>query len=83
MSPGFRASFNDAKAALAEIVSRKNAVFIEDSLAADALPVVTTHGDVTDAYLVILAKRHNLRLATLDAALCGKPWAHGIAENPF
>lgn len=83
MSPGYRASFHDAQSVLAEIVSRKSAAFIEDSAAADALPVVTAHGDVTDAYLVILAKRHNLRLATLDITLCAKPWARGIAEKPF
>ena len=37
--------------------------------------------DTTDAHLVTLAKRHGLKLATLDATLIAKPWAAGIAEN--
>jgi hypothetical protein len=32
---------------------------------------------------VTLAKRHGLKLATLDAGLIGKAWAAGIAENPL
>jgi predicted nucleic acid-binding protein len=39
--------------------------------------------DTTDAHLVTLAKRHGLKLATLDDGLIGKPWAAGIAENPL
>jgi hypothetical protein len=44
---------------------------------------VSSHADVTDAYLVTLAKTHGLRLATLDQILCAKPWARGVAENPL
>jgi uncharacterized protein len=29
------------------------------------------------------AKRHGLKLATLDGGLIGQPWAAGIAENPL
>jgi hypothetical protein len=32
---------------------------------------------------VTLAKRHGLKLATLDRVLIAKPWAAGIAENPL
>jgi len=39
--------------------------------------------DTTDAHLVTLAKRHGLKLATLDGTLIGKPWAAGVAENPL
>ena len=39
--------------------------------------------DTTDAHLVILAKRHGLKLATLDGTLIAKPWAAGVAENPL
>ena len=39
--------------------------------------------DTTDAHLVTLARRHGLKLATLDEILITKPWAVGIAENPL
>jgi predicted nucleic acid-binding protein len=39
--------------------------------------------DTTDAHLVTLAKRHGLKLATLDGALLAKPWSAGIAQNPL
>jgi predicted nucleic acid-binding protein len=44
--------------------------------------MVTTSKDVTDAQLVHLARRYRLKLATFDAALCDKPWAKGVAEDP-
>ena len=43
----------------------------------------TSSKDTTDAHLVTLAKRHGLKLATLDDNLVAKPWAAGIAENPL
>ena len=52
-------------------------------LPAIKLPNLTHHAEVTDAYLVELARAHGLKLATLDHALCQKPWAAGIAENPL
>lgn len=82
-SPAFRASFADAHAALAGITSMRQARFIHDVLPADKLPMLSSHGDVTDAYLVELAKAHSLKLATLDKPLCLKPWAAGVAENPL
>ena len=30
-----------------------------------------------------LARRHGLKLATLDGTLLAKPWAAGVAENPL
>lgn len=83
ISPGYRASFEDAMAALEDITTRKGARFIADDLPAAKLPSVTSQAGTTDAYLVTLAKAHGLKLATLDAALCGKAWAKGIAENPL
>ena len=83
LSPGYRASFGNALAALADITSRKGAEFIADDLPAAKVPAVTSHADMTDAYLVTLAKAHKLKLATLDASLCGKAWAKGVAENPL
>lgn len=83
LSPGYRASFADALAALEDITARKGAEFLADDLPAANVPAVTSHADMTDAYLVALAKAHKVRLATLDATLCGKAWAKGVAENPL
>lgn len=83
MTPGYRAGFTDALAALDDITARRGARFLADDLPAKALPPVTSHADTTDAHLVALAKAHGLKLSTLDKALCQKPWAKGIAENPL
>jgi predicted nucleic acid-binding protein len=56
--------------------------FLADAVEAAASPE-TNSKDTTDAHLVTLAKRHGLKLATLDAALIAKPWAAGVAENPL
>lgn len=83
LSPGYRASFADAMAALEDITKRKEAKFIADDLPGAKVPPVTSFSDMTDAYLVALAKKHGLKLATLDDHLCGRPWAKGNAENPL
>lgn len=83
ISPGYRASFADALAALENIMERTGARILVDDIPASKVPHVTSHADITDAYLVTLAKVHGLKLATLDQTLCGKPWARGIAENPL
>ena len=83
LSPGYRASFADALAALEDITDRKGARFIADDLPGVKMPPVTSYSDMTDAYLVALAKAHGLKLATLDGPLCGKAWAKGIAGNPL
>ncbi len=83
LSPGYRAGFADALAALEDITDRKGAQFIADDLPGAKVPPVTSYSDMTDAYLVALAKAHGLRLATLDGPLCGKAWAKGVAENPL
>jgi toxin-antitoxin system PIN domain toxin len=83
MSPAYRASCADAQAALAGITTLSQARFIPDDLPANKLPPLDSHADVTDAHLVALARAHSLKLATLDNALCQKPWANGVAENPL
>ncbi len=83
MGPGYRAAPEDALAALDDLTSRKGSSFIADDLRPDRIPAVSSHADVTDAYLVSLAKAHGLKLATLDESLCAKGWARGIAENPL
>lgn len=83
LTPGFRASFADAQSALADIVTRPQARFIAEDLRASRLPDIAAHAEVTDAYLVEIARAHRLQLATLDDTLCEKPWAKGIAVNPL
>lgn len=83
MSPGYRASFADAQIVLSNITSRKQARRIAADVSVDKLPELATHADVTDSYLVELARAHGLKLATLDDALCRKTWAVGVAENPL
>jgi uncharacterized protein len=83
MTPGYHASFTDAQAALADITSRKQARWLAADLRVAQLPPVAGHADVTDAYLVGLARSRGLKLATLDDELCKKPWAVDTAENPL
>jgi len=83
MSPAYRASFADAQTALTGITTMRQAQFIRDDLPTDKLPGLGSHADVTDAYLVELARAYSLKLATLDKALCQKSWAAGVAENPL
>jgi predicted nucleic acid-binding protein len=83
MTPAYRASFADAQAALADITSRKQALWVPADLRAAHLPILASHAQVTDAYFVELARAHGLKLATLDDDLCKQPWAAGIAENPL
>jgi uncharacterized protein len=82
LSPAFGAHFEDAIAALEAIVRTRGHRFVRDDTRAASLPIVTTSKDVTDAQLVHLARRHRLKLATFDVALCDKPWAKGVAEDP-
>lgn len=79
LSPAYRASFQDALLALGDIVALRGHRFVGDATAAVDLPVVHGTKEVTDAHLVQLARAHGLELATLDEALCGKPWARGTA----
>jgi predicted nucleic acid-binding protein len=82
LSPAFGARFEDAIVALEAIVRMRGHQFVRDGIRAGSLPAVTSSKDVTDAHLVGLARRYRLKLATFDAALCNKPWAHGVAEDP-
>lgn len=83
MSPAYGASFADARTALAAILQLRSHRFITDATQADALPLLSTRKDVTDAHLVRLATSHGLKLATLDGILCKKTWSAGVAENPL
>jgi predicted nucleic acid-binding protein len=82
LSPAYGASFANARAALDAIAGLRTHRFVRDATRAQSLPPVGTSKDVTDAHLVHLARRYRLKLATFDAALCGKEWARGVAEDP-
>ena len=83
MGPAFRATFSDAIQVLQALKGRKSARSIFVDFDASSLQPVSSHADVTDAYLVALAKAHGLALATLDSQLLAKPWAGGVAIHPF
>jgi len=82
LSPAYGASFEDAMTALGAIFGMDTHRFLADATRAQSLPRVDTSKDVTDAHLVHLARRHRLKLATFDTALCEKRWARGVAEDP-
>jgi predicted nucleic acid-binding protein len=83
LSPAFRASFEDAESVLEELTRSKGARFLADTIPGTAVPSLEGMNEVTDAYLVALAKASKLRLATLDDVLCRKPWAAAVAVNPL
>lgn len=83
MSPAYRADFTSAMVVLTAIKSLKGATFISDDPSAANLPILLSYKDVTDAYLITLAKARGSRLATLDGQLIKEVWASGIAYRPF
>jgi predicted nucleic acid-binding protein len=83
MTAAYQASFDDARTSLATLCALKGHRFLTDDVDAASLPVFQSYKEATDAHLVTLAKRHRLKLATLDTELLAKAWAVGIAENPL
>jgi len=82
LSPAYTATWQDAHRSLSNLLARPRHRFLPDDVSAIASPE-TSYKDTTDAHLVQLAKRHGMRLATLDAALIAQPWAKRIAINPI
>jgi predicted nucleic acid-binding protein len=80
LSPAIGADFAQAQVVLDQLMSLPAHRLVVDDIPAAALPTVTGHKEVMDAHLVCLARRHGLKLATLDKSLCSKPWAAGVAE---
>jgi predicted nucleic acid-binding protein len=80
LSPAIGADFAQAQVALGQIISLPAHRLVLDDIPAATLPAVTGHKEVMDAHLICLARRHGLKLATLDKPLCSKAWAAGIAE---
>lgn len=83
MSPGYRASQTDAAAVLTSLTSQSAARFLDCKTTPTALPAVSSYKDITDAYLVALARQHSCRFATLDEGVLKAAWAKGIAFHPF
>ena len=83
MTGAYEASFADARQSLATLLAIKSHRFLTDDVNTGALPILTSYKETTDAHLIALAKRHGLKLATLDAGLIAKSWAAGVAQNPL
>lgn len=82
LSGAYGATWEEAQETLKKLHARPGHQFLADDADGMSSPK-TSSKDTTDAHLVTLAKRHGLKLATLDGDLAGKPWATGIAENPL
>lgn len=80
LSTAIGADFAQSQVALGQILGLPGHSLVADDIPAATLPTVTGHKEIMDAHLVSLAKRHGLKLATLDKPLCSKPWAQGVAE---
>jgi predicted nucleic acid-binding protein len=76
----YRATFEDAQIALQDITSRAD--FLADDVRAANLPKCSA-ALTTDAHLLVLARRHGMKLATLDEGLLKQTWAKNFAETPL
>jgi predicted nucleic acid-binding protein len=83
MSPAYKATFQDARNALADILRLPAHEFLIDDTTAAELPELKSRHHISDAHLVALAERHGLLLATFDEPLCDAHWAAKIAVNPL
>lgn len=82
LSSAYQATWDETQETLQKLHARRNYRFLLDNVNGAASPE-TNSRDTTDAHLVILAKNHRLKLATLDGPLISKAWARGVAENPL
>lgn len=82
LSGGYRANWEQTQETLEKLHRRRGYYFLADDVDG-AAPPETSSKDTTDAHLVTLAKRHGLKLATLDGLLLAQPWAAGVAVNPL
>jgi len=82
LSPAYSASWKDAHRSLTSLRSRSEHRFLPDDLSAIDSPE-SSYKDTTDVHLVMLARSHGLKLATLDQVLIAKDWAKLIALNPL
>ena len=83
MSPAYRASHEDALMVLDSLKQRSACSFLDCNLPADQMSPVASYKDITDSYLVALARHNACRFATLDEGILAAPWATGVAYHPF
>lgn len=83
MSPAYRANGADVRRVLESLTGRRGAVFLECGVPVSEMGAVTSYKDVTDCYLVELARRNGCRFATLDEGILKAEWAKGVAFHPF
>lgn len=82
LSAAYGATWSQTQESLRHLHERPACRFLADDVDGTSAPE-TNARDTTDAHLVTLARRHGLKLATLDTELLEKPWAAGIALNPL
>ncbi len=82
LSAAYGSSWEETQESLKRLHARPGHRFLADDVDGTASPE-TSSRDTTDAHLITLARRHGLKLATLDGDLLGKSWAAGIAVNPL
>ena len=82
LSAAYQATWDQVHESLEKLHARPGHQFLADDVDGIA-SLQTNSSDTTDAHLVTLARRHGLKLATLDGKLVAKPWAAGVAENPL
>lgn len=83
MSPGYRAKYEDAIRVLHALTSMKGAAFFNCDLEISGMTPVASYKETTDCYLVELARKHSMRLATLDEGILKAAWAKASAFRPF
>jgi len=83
MSPAYRASYQDASRVLQSLTSLPTASFLDCNLSVSRIPPVSNYKDTTACYLVALARKHSLQLATLDEGILKASWSGSIAFHPF
>ncbi len=83
MSPAYRASHQDASRVLLNLTSLQTASFLHCDLPVSSIEPISSYKDTTDAYLVALAHKHSLRLATLDKGILKAPRSGSTAFHPF
>lgn len=82
LSAVYQATWSEALESLKKLHTHPGYRFLADDVDGAASPECSSK-DTTDAHLVSVAKRHGLKLATLDKSLLLKPRADGVAENPL
>ncbi len=83
IGPAFAASYEQALEFLSAIQNLPAAQRLDDNCNPAEGPVVTSYKSTTDAYLVFLATKNRLKLATLDKGILNKEWGRDQAINPL